>query len=160
MPLKARGSVALKIDEGGLQINAPVLAGPWALGWSNVAEVVWIARTGTTFTSRNSEGTPCLDMSPVRVGLAQWRTDLIVRFVDPVRVPFRRGRRLWPRSAIYWDNPNPFDPRLLWPPKAVREGLATSVRMEARHDSADLKQALESAGYDFPEIGTPPGTSS
>jgi hypothetical protein len=116
--------------------------------------VVWRSRSGASFAAEGFTGLAAADVAPVMVDLAGKDPDLEIAFGQPLVVPYRHGRTLWPRTTVMWCPPNTSSPRVLFPPAAVRSGRATSLALRSTSDGSDLKDALERSGIVFPQLST------
>lgn len=155
--LKPVGKAALVAAPGMLAIEAPTsLARPWQLPIDQLAAVAWRSPHGGTFSAQRLTGSATADVAPATVDMLWTDVDVTMSFTQPLGVPFRRGRTLWPRSIVMWRLPSPRDLRAICPPTAVRAGRATSVVLRAASDSHALKAALEHSGLEFPEFSTGP----
>jgi hypothetical protein len=154
--LTPRGKASLEGVPGNLTVLVPsVLAGPWTLPTDQVAEARWYSPAGAIFTT--SGPVPSApDLAPAEVDTCGSETHVHLFFTTPQPVPFKRGRTLWPRTVVAWRPPNPSSPRVWWPPKAVRAGMATSLALRADGDRVQLKRVLEAAGLTFTPYGRGP----
>lgn len=132
------------------------LARIWVLPLDQLAAVLWRSRaSGGVFSAEGFTRPPTPDAAPAMVDVGNSEPDVEIRFAEPLRVPFRHGRSLWPRTMLVWRPPISSSPRVLFPPAGVRSGRATSLVLRAV-DASAMKSALEHVGLVFPEYSTGP----
>jgi hypothetical protein len=152
--LERTGRVWLEGVPSALVVHAPsVLAGPWMLPLAHLASLTWLSATGAHFRAVLPPRVSTRDDAPVEVVGARRSPDLHLSFDEPMRVPFRRGRTLWPRAVLAWAPPDRL--RMYFPPPSVRQGLATSLVLWAVQDRMVLLELLEDVGLEFPAYGDP-----
>jgi hypothetical protein len=158
VPLTPRGKASLASGDGELVLFVPsVFRSPWRLPVRSFAEVRWYSESGALFQARPTAAVVNgRDVAPAEVDLCGSEPHAVIYFAAPTAPPYKRGRRLWPRSVVMWRPPNLASPRVMYPPEAVRRGAATSLALRVDGERLLLKRALEAAGVQLPEHGAPP----